>query len=126
MTAADDEQGRREQRSRAVALFRYSLIRETADPGLTTRQRGRLVRELAACPHAGPFGEAVMVSRASLDRWILCGLDADDQGHGAITEPRLHQLVRQRGPSPSTRSRSRSWTRALKPPGCVQPRWWAT
>ena len=59
MTAADDEQARRAERSRAVALFRYSLIREAADPGLTTRQRGRLVRELAARAHAGPFGEPV-------------------------------------------------------------------
>jgi transposase InsO family protein len=70
MTAADDEQARRAERSRAVALFRYSLIREAADPGLSTRQRGRLVRALAAREHAGPFGEPVRVSRPSLDRWI--------------------------------------------------------
>ena len=70
MSAADDEEARRAERSRAVALFRYSLIREAADPGLTTRQRGRLVRGLAARPHSGPFGEPVDVSRASLDRWI--------------------------------------------------------
>jgi putative transposase len=70
MTAAEDEQARREQRSRAVALFRYSLIREAADGGLSTRQRGRLVRELAGREHAGPFGEPVQVSRPSLDRWI--------------------------------------------------------
>jgi putative transposase len=70
MTAADDEQARRAERSRAVALFRYSLIREAADPALSTRQRGRLVRGLAAREHAGPFGEPVRVSRPSLDRWI--------------------------------------------------------
>jgi site-specific recombinase XerD/transposase len=70
VTVADDEETRRAERSRAVALFRYALIREAADPGLTTRQRGRLVRELAAREHAGPFGEPVTVSRASLDRWI--------------------------------------------------------
>jgi putative transposase len=70
MTAADDEQARRAGRARDVALFRYSLIREAADPGLSTRQRGRLVRELAAREHAGPFGEPVRVSRPSLDRWI--------------------------------------------------------
>ena len=70
MTAADDEETRRAERSRAVALFRYSLIREAADPGLSTRQRGRLVRGLAAGEHAGPFGEPVRVSRPSLDRWI--------------------------------------------------------
>ena len=70
MTAAGDEEARRAGRARAVALFRYSLIREAADPGLSTRQRGRLVRELAAREHAGPFGEPVTVSRPSLDRWI--------------------------------------------------------
>ena len=70
MTAAADEEARRAGRARAVALFRYSLIREAADPELSTRQRGRLVRELASRPHAGPFGEQVTVSRPSLDRWI--------------------------------------------------------
>ena len=70
MTAAGDEQARRAERARAVALFRYSLIREAADPALSTRQRGRLVRGLAAREHAGPFGVPVRVSRASLDRWI--------------------------------------------------------
>ena len=70
MTAADDEEARRAGRARAVALFRYSLIREAADPGLSTRQRGRMVRELAAREHAGPFGEPVRVSRPSLGRWI--------------------------------------------------------
>ena len=70
MTAADDEQARRAERSRAVALFRYSLIREAADRGLTTRQRGRLVRDLATREHAGPFGEPMRVSRPSPDRWI--------------------------------------------------------
>src|SRR6266699_7201689 len=69
MSPADDDDAR-VRRARAVALFRYSLIREAADPGLSTRQRGRLVRELAARPHAGPSGEPVRVSRASLDRWI--------------------------------------------------------
>ena len=70
MTAAGDEENRRAERARAVALFRYSLIREAADPALLTRQRGRLVRGLAAREHAGPFGEPVRVSRPSLDRWI--------------------------------------------------------
>src|SRR6266851_6267567 len=69
MSPADDDDAR-VQRARAVALFRYALIREAADPALSTRQRGRLVRELAARGHAGPFGVPVRVSRASLDRWI--------------------------------------------------------
>jgi len=55
---------------RDIALFRYSLIREPADPGLTTRQRGALVRELAGADHAGPGGRRVKVARGTLDRWI--------------------------------------------------------
>jgi putative transposase len=65
-----EEDRKRAARAEQVALFRYQLIREAADPALTTRQRGRLVRELAAKPHPGPFGEPVVVSRASIDRWI--------------------------------------------------------
>lgn len=53
-----------------IALFRYSLIRPAADPALSTRQRGVLVRELAASEHVTPWGERVVVSRNTLDRWI--------------------------------------------------------
>jgi putative transposase len=60
MTGTDDEQVRAE-RARAVGLFRYSLVRQAADPELTTRARGRLVRELAAAEHTGPFGARVRV-----------------------------------------------------------------
>ncbi|HEX5347105.1 MAG TPA: DDE-type integrase/transposase/recombinase, partial [Pseudonocardiaceae bacterium] len=68
-TGRDEDQVRSE-RARAVALFWYSLIREAADQRLSTKQRGRLVRELAAREHAGPFGKPVRVSRESIDRWI--------------------------------------------------------
>jgi putative transposase len=64
------EQQRRAERAREIALFRYALIREAADPGLSTRQRGRLVRDLAAAEHRGPSGRPVRVSRATIDRWI--------------------------------------------------------
>lgn len=53
-----------------IALFRYSLIRPAADPALTTRQRGRLVRELATGEHVTPWGERTVVSRNTLDRWV--------------------------------------------------------
>ena len=36
------------------ALFRYGLIQEVIDPQLSTRQRGPLVRALAAREHDGP------------------------------------------------------------------------
>jgi putative transposase len=59
-----------DDRRHAIALFRYSLVREAADPALTTRQRGALVRQLAERDHLGPTGERVRVSRNTLDRWI--------------------------------------------------------
>lgn len=58
-------------RARDIALFRYAVIREAADEALTTKQRGRLVRELADREHTGPFGQRVRISRVTLDRWIL-------------------------------------------------------
>jgi putative transposase len=69
MSGAEEDR-KRAARAEQVALFRYQLIREAADPALSTRQRGRLVRELAARAHQGPSGEEVRVSRATIDRWI--------------------------------------------------------
>ena len=57
-------------RHRDVALFRYSIIREAADPALTNAERGLLVRALAARDHSGPTGVRVRVARNTLDRWI--------------------------------------------------------
>ena len=57
-------------RHRDVALFRYSLIREAADPALTRAERGVVVRAVAARDHTGPGGERVRVSRNTLYRWI--------------------------------------------------------
>ena len=69
MSGAEEDR-KRAARAEQVALFRYQLIREAADPALSTRQRGRLVRELAARAHPGPSGEAVTVLRETIDRWI--------------------------------------------------------
>ena len=57
-------------RNRDIALFRYALIREAADPKLSPAERGELVRALAAVEHLGPDGNHVSVSRPTLDRWI--------------------------------------------------------
>jgi putative transposase len=65
----DDQDAARRARAQDVALFRYRLIAPALEPGVTTRQRGRLVRGIAAQVHAGPGGP-VRVSRKSLDRWI--------------------------------------------------------
>ena len=69
MSGAEEER-KRAARAEQVALFRYQLIREAADPALCTRQRGRMVREMAGKAHPGPFGEPVTVSRETVDRWI--------------------------------------------------------
>jgi putative transposase len=66
----DDEQTARLERARQIGLFRYMLIREAADPTLSSRQRGKLVRALAAVPHTDPDGRTVRISRWTLDRWI--------------------------------------------------------
>jgi len=61
----------RADRAREIGLFRYALIREAADPALSTKARGRLVRALADREHTGPSGDRIRVSRVTLDRWIL-------------------------------------------------------
>jgi putative transposase len=65
-----DQDSARRVRAREVGLFRYGLIQDALEPALSTKQRGRLVRAVAARVHPGPFGAPVQVSRASLDRWI--------------------------------------------------------
>src|SRR3954451_19059480 len=69
MGARTEEAAARAERARAIGLFRYGLIREAADPGLSTRARGRLVRAVAAAEHTDPTGRQVRVSRDTLDRW---------------------------------------------------------
>jgi len=70
MSKAEEEEQARLERARAIGLFRYMLIREAADPALSSRQRGAMVRELAAREHAGPSGQPVRVTRWTLDVWI--------------------------------------------------------
>ena len=70
MTEHERDRDRRAEVAQDIALFRYALIRQAADPALSTKQRGLLVRALAATEHSGPFGRPVRYSRESLDRWI--------------------------------------------------------
>jgi len=44
----------RNDHRRDIGLFRYSLFREAADPGLSPAERGELVRRLAARDHVTP------------------------------------------------------------------------
>lgn len=70
MSTEEQDYAARRAKAQAVALFRYTLIREAADPSVGSRQRGRMVAEIVAGTHRGPFAEPVRVSRATLDRWI--------------------------------------------------------
>ena len=56
MSFIDDQEAATRARAQDVALFRYRLIAPAIEPGLTGRQRGRLVRGIAAKAHAGPAG----------------------------------------------------------------------
>src|ERR1019366_2359035 len=80
MTAADMDAAARRQRAQTIALWRWALIEPAMDAGLTSRQRGQIVRELAGREHAGPSGRTVSVSRKTIDRWITArrsgGFDA--------------------------------------------------
>jgi len=67
---SDREAAARRARAQTVALWRYTLIEEAMDAQLTSRQRGRVVADIAAREHAGPFGTPVRVSRKTVDRWI--------------------------------------------------------
>ncbi len=79
MSKAEEEEQARLERARAAGLFRYMLIREVfrymlireaADPALGSRQRGAMVRGIAAREHADPSGRPVRVTRWTLDVWI--------------------------------------------------------
>ncbi|SGB07652.1 putative remnant of a transposase [Mycobacterium tuberculosis] len=60
----------RAERARAIGLFRYQLIREAADAAHSTKEQGKMVRELASREHTDPFGRKVRISRHTIDRWI--------------------------------------------------------
>ena len=70
MAGVDRRGGSRVGRAQEIGLFRFALIREAADPGVSHRDRGVMVRALADTDHVGPFGTPVRVSRVTLDRWI--------------------------------------------------------
>src|SRR5258708_7689890 len=70
MTAADRDAAARRQRAQTIALWRWALIEPAMDDALTSRQRGRGVRELAGREHAGPSGRTGSGARKTIDRWI--------------------------------------------------------
>jgi putative transposase len=80
----------------AIALFRYRVIAEAANPRLSPAERGLLVRELASQAHEHPDGSQWSYSRGTLDRWLRAyrdrGLD------GLLPPPRADLGVVRRHP----------------------------
>ena len=75
MTAADREAAGRRRRAQTIALWRWAMVEPAMDPALTARQRGAVVRQLAAREHEGPSGAPVSVSRRTIDRWVVLRRD---------------------------------------------------
>ena len=70
MTTADEEdRKKRVERAREAGLFRYSLVQELTEPGLSAAERGWRAREMAGRAHDGPGGRRVTVSYSTLTRW---------------------------------------------------------
>ena len=81
MTTADEaDKKARLERARATGLFRYSLVQELTDPGLSLAERGWRAREMAGARPRGAGRAAGQVSRKTLTRWRRCyeegGFDA--------------------------------------------------
>jgi putative transposase len=57
-------------RAQEIGLFRWRVISEATDVSLSARERGALVRALAAREHLGADGRWVRISRNTIDRWI--------------------------------------------------------
>lgn len=54
----------------AVALHRWAVIAEAANPRLTPAERGRIARVIAGRTHVHPDGSERRYSRNTIDRWI--------------------------------------------------------
>jgi len=59
-----------QDRAQEIGVFRWRIVGEAVDDSLSPRERGLLVRSLAAREHLGPDGRWVRVSRTTLDRWV--------------------------------------------------------
>ena len=69
MLSLEADKKERLERARETGLFRYSLVQELLEPGLSLAERGWRAREMAARAHEGPGGRRVTVSYSTLTRW---------------------------------------------------------
>src|SRR5712671_5954348 len=100
MNQAEQDARDRAERGRQVALFRYRIISEVADPSLSGRQRAEKIRALAAIEHDGPGGVKTRVSRPTVERWVRTWRERGFEGlipPPARVEPRTPAEVPRRG-----------------------------
>jgi len=94
-----------------MALFRYSVISEALDAGLSAAERGLIVRALAHRTWTTPVGEERSFSRGTIDRWIAAyrndGLGAlapnprSDRGQVRVERQWMAEAVRLRREVPA-------------------------
>src|ERR1019366_5663404 len=132
MTAADMDAAARRQRAQTIALWRWALIEPAMDAGLTSRQRGQIVRELAGrgtpARRSGGFDALVPAPRQSAPRTdpqvveLAVGLKKENPARTAAQVRRV--LAAQLGWAPSERAIQR-WFEARElttRPGGQPPR----
>ncbi len=103
-TADEADQKARVERAREAGLFRYSLVQELLEPGLSLAERGWRAREMAARVHEGPGGRRVTVSYSTLTRWRR---RYEEGGSGAL-------VPSPRQPAPRTPAEVLALAEALK------------
>jgi putative transposase len=103
-TADEADQKARTERARETGLFRYSLVQELLEPGLSAAERGWRARELAGRVHEGPGSRRVTVSYSTLTRWRR---RYEEGGFDALVPPA-------RQPSPRTPEEVLALAEALK------------
>ena len=62
-----------EKMRQEIALHRWAVIAEAANPRLSGGERGAVVRAIAAREHAHPDGTMRRYSRGTIDRWLRAG-----------------------------------------------------
>ena len=138
-----------EKMRQEIALHRWAVIAEAANPRLTGSERGAVVRAIAAREHAHPDGTMRRYSRGTIDRWLRAwragGVDGlrpvaplghrEGAGHAGAVRRGRRAAAGAAGPvrgadrldlvSPARRPGRRSGPSAgsCAAPGCTGPRW---
>src|SRR5260370_10634739 len=91
-------------------MWRYLTIQDAADPALTGRQRGAVVRRIVTETATDGFGNPRRVSRPTVERWLRAyragGLAALTPAPRPVT-PRTDPQVLEQAPAPEAQGPAR-------------------